>query len=146
MPWNNVATAIDVLGIDRVDHGYTIVDNPDLVARAKARGLVFTIVPTNSYYLRTLPPEQWAEQHPIRRMLRAGLRLHPNSDDPTLHHVTPADAWQLLYSHFGFTLADLRRAMLDGIDASWADADLKRSWRADWTAWFDRQAAMMLVG
>lgn len=28
MPWTNVATVIDVLGVDRVDHGYTIVDNP----------------------------------------------------------------------------------------------------------------------
>ncbi|MFX5476838.1 adenosine deaminase, partial [Acinetobacter baumannii] len=46
MPWHNVATAIDLLQVDRIDHGYTIVDNPDLMQRCIGRGLVFTVVPT----------------------------------------------------------------------------------------------------
>ncbi|MBC8924070.1 adenosine deaminase, partial [Escherichia coli] len=58
MPWRNVETAVDLLQVDRVDHGYTIVDNPELCARYAERGIVFTVVPTNSYYLRTLRPEQ----------------------------------------------------------------------------------------
>ena len=120
MPWRNVATAIDVLGVDRIDHGYTIVDNPDLAARYAERGIVFTVVPTNSYYLRTLSPERWAEDHPIRRMADLGLKLHPNSDDPTLHHVTPTGAWELMYSHLGFDLNALRAMMVNGIVGSWA--------------------------
>ena len=119
MPWQNVATAVDMLKVDRIDHGYTIVDNPDLAKRYAERGIVFTVVPTNSYYLRTLSPERWAEDHPIRRMAALGLKLHPNSDDPTLHHVTPAGAWELMYSHLGFGLGDLQSMTLNGIAASW---------------------------
>jgi adenosine deaminase len=93
MPWTNVQTAVDLLQVDRIDHGYTVVDAPDFAARCAERGIVFTVVPTNSYYLRTLPPERWALDHPIRRMPGLGLRIHPNTDDPTLHHVTPTGAW-----------------------------------------------------
>jgi adenosine deaminase len=141
MPWNNVATAVDVLGVDRVDHGYTIVDNPELAARYAVRGIVFTVVPTNSYYLRTLSAERWALDHPIRRMAQLGLAMHPNTDDPTLHHVTPAGAWQLMYSHLGFDVADLRAMMLNGIAGSWADEGSKAKWRATWPARFDALAA-----
>lgn len=141
MPWTNVRTVVDEFGVDRVDHGYTIVDNPELAARYAERGIVFTIVPTNSYYLRTLSPQRWATEHPIRRMAALGLALHPNTDDPTLHHVSPAGAWELLYSHLGFDLADLRGMLLAGIDGSWADPDRRAAWKAQWPAMFDNAAA-----
>lgn len=140
MPWTNVATAVDLLGVDRVDHGYTIVDNPALAAEYAARGIVFTVVPTNSYYLRTLQPELWAADHPIARMAELGLKLHPNTDDPALHAVTPAGAWELLYTHLGFDLPDLRAMMLNGIDGCWADPARRARWRAEWVAEFDALA------
>jgi adenosine deaminase len=131
-PWRNVETAVDLLKVDRLDHAYTIVDNPALARRYAERGLIVTVVPTNSYYLRMLAPEAWAEQHPIRRMPGLGLRIHPNTDDPTLHKVTPSEAWELMFSHFGFTLTDLTGFMLNGIDGAWVDEATKVRWRADW--------------
>ena len=145
MPWHNVATAVDVLGVDRVDHGYTIVDNPELAARYAERGIVFTVVPTNSYYLRTLAPERWALDHPIRRMAELGLALHPNTDDPTLHQISPAGAWQLMVSHLGFEVADLRAMMLHGIDGSWANENSKARWRAEWPVRFDTISASVKI-
>ena len=141
MPWTNVQTAVDLLEVDRVDHGYTIVDNPDLARRYVERGLLFTIVPTNSYYLRTLEPERWAVDHPIRAMSALGLKLHPNTDDPTLHNVTPGGAWELMHSHLGYDMVDLRAMMLNGVDGSWADEAQKAEWRAAWPAEFDALVA-----
>ena len=140
MPWTNVETAVDRLKVDRIDHGYTIIDNPDLARRYAERGVVFTVVPTNSYYLRTLEPERWAIDHPIRAMSALGLKLHPNTDDPTLHNVSPAGAWALMYSHLGYGLDDLRAMMLNGIDGCWADADQRAQWRSTWPATFDQLA------
>lgn len=142
-PWVNVETAVERLAVDRVDHGYTIVDNPALARDYAARGLIFTVVPTNSYYLRTLAPERWALDHPIRRMAQLGLPLHPNTDDPTLHHVTPAGAWELMYSHLGFALSDLRAMMLNGIAGSWASADRKAEWARSFSQDFDEAAASL---
>ncbi|MNS89482.1 Adenine deaminase [compost metagenome] len=136
MPWMNVETAIEQLQVDRVDHGYTIVDNPELAQRCVERGLVFTVVPTNSYYLRTLAPERWALDHPIRAMAKLGLKLHPNTDDPTLHHVTPTGAWMMM-REFGFGLDDMRGFMLNGLDAAWIAESTRRDWRAEFTREFD---------
>jgi adenosine deaminase len=143
MPWRNVETAVELLKVDRVDHGYTIVDNPALAARYATAGIVFTVVPTNSYYLRTLSPEQWAERHPIRQMPGLGLKIHPNTDDPTLHKVNPSEAWELMFSHFGFGIDDLRGFMLNGIDGAWVDTTTQKSWRTQWASEFDALAATL---
>ena len=137
MPWTNVRTALDVLGVDRIDHGYTTVDEPAFAARCAEAGVCFTVVPTNSYYLRTLAPERWALDHPIRRMAELGLRIHPNTDDPTLHHVTPTGAWTMMMRDFGFDLDQLRGFMLNGLDAAWIDDGTRRRWRGEATRRFD---------
>jgi len=134
MPWTNVQTAVDLLHVDRIDHGYTVVDNPAFAQRCADAGIVFTVVPTNSYYLRTLAPERWALDHPIRRMPRLGLRVHPNTDDPTLHHVTPTRAWSMMVRDFGFGRDDLRGFMLNGLDGAWLDDSTRRRWRQEWSA------------
>ena len=136
-PWTNVRSAIEVLKVDRIDHGYTVLDNPDYARRCADLGIVFTVVPTNSYYLRTLPKERWALDHPIRHMPERGLRIHPNTDDPTFHNVTPTLAWQMMVRDFGFGLDDLRAFMLNGIDAAWVDDATKSKWRREWGAEFD---------
>jgi len=136
-PWTNVRTALDVLRVDRIDHGYTVIDEPAFARECAERGIVFTVVPTNSYYLRTLPPERWAMDHPIRRMPGLGLRIHPNTDDPTMHHVTPTQAWMMMVRDFGFGLDDLRNFLENGLDGAWIDDGQRRAWRVQWLAEFD---------
>ncbi len=143
MPWTNVRTALDLLHVDRIDHGYTVVDQPDFARECAERGVLFTVVPTNSYYLRTLPPERWALDHPIRRMPGLGLRIHPNTDDPTLHKVTPTQAWAMMVRDFGFGLDDLRGFMHNGLDGAWIDDTTRRQWRAQWSAEFDALRAQV---
>lgn len=138
MPWVNVKTAVELLQVDRVDHGYTITDAPEFAAQCAERGLIFTVVPTNSYYLRTLPKERWAQDHPIRRMPGLGLRIHPNTDDPTLHKVTPTGAWHMMVKDFGFSIDDLRGFMRNGLDGAWMDPGQRLQWQAQFDAEFDR--------
>lgn len=132
MPWQNVQTTLRTLKVDRIDHGYTIIDHPALVQEAKEQGVVFTVVPTNSYYLRTLAPERWALDHPIRAMLAVGLKLHPNTDDPTLHHVSPTGAWAMMMQHFGASWADMAQFMHNGLQCAWIDDSTRRSWQVQW--------------
>lgn len=143
MPWTHVRTALDLLQVDRIDHGYTVVDHPAFARECAERGVLFTVVPTNSYYLRTLPPERWALDHPIRRMPGLGLRIHPNTDDPTLHKVTPTQAWAMMVRDFGFGLDALRGFMHNGLDGAWIDDGTRRDWRAQWSAEFDALRARL---
>lgn len=144
MPWTNIETAVELLQVDRVDHGYTIVDAPAFAQHCIERGLVFTVVPTNSYYLRTLPKDRWALDHPIRRMKALGLALHPNTDDPTLHHVTPTQAWLMMYSDFDFSVDDLRQCMHNGLQAAWIDGTVRKTWHDEFTQAFDTLRGSLL--
>ncbi len=134
---DNIRTALRDLAVDRLDHCYTALEDPDLCREIAGRGLIVTVVPTNSYYLRTLPKARWAEDHPIRRMPAAGLAIHPNTDDPTMHLVDSARCWQLMHEAFGFDATALRGFMLNGIDGAFVDAGTKRAWRATFTQSFD---------
>ncbi|MTI16511.1 adenosine deaminase [Rhodobacteraceae bacterium RKSG542] len=133
----NVETAIDLLKVDRIDHGYTVLDCPELTKRCADMGMVFTVVPTNSYYLRTLKPEEWAQKHPIRFMKDAGIKIHPNTDDPTFHNVTPALAWKMMVRDFGYSIDDLREFTLNGLDGAFIDDVTRRQWKREWIAEFD---------
>ena len=138
--WRNVETAMDLLECERIDHGYTITDNPELAERAADRGIPFAVVPTNSYYLRTFTDEEWAVKHPIRRMVELGLKVFPNSDDPTMHHISISESWLLMMNWLGFSLADPRGFLANSIDAAWVDDETKIVWRQLWLPEFDRLA------
>jgi adenosine deaminase len=137
MPWTNVRTVIEVLGVDRVDHGYTSVDDAPFARRCADSGIVFTVVPANSYYFRTLPPHRWALDHPIRKMHAMGLRLHPNSDDPSFFKISPTRAWRMMVEDFEIEPGDLRAMMLNGLDGAWMEDSTRQAWRTSWAATFD---------
>ncbi len=138
--WRNIETAMKLLKADRLDHCYTIIDNPALVEEVKKAGLIITVVPTNSYYLRTFSDEEWALKQPIRKMVPMGLNVHPNTDDPTMHHVNATQTWMLMYNFLNFSLADLKSFMLNGIEGAWIDEKTKEKWKAEWSVEFDRLA------
>jgi len=136
-PADNIRVALRDLGVERLDHGYTALDDPALCREIADRGIIVTVVPTNSYYLRTLPPERWAADHPIRRMPAAGLAVHPNTDDPPLHHIDPVGCWRMMHEAFGFGPAALRGFMLNGIAGAFVDDGTKAAWAREFGAAFD---------
>lgn len=78
-----VTTAIDVLGCDRIDHGYQILRSPEIVARCAERGTIFNIAFTTSR--RALI--EWRKESVVA-MVNAGLNISINSDDPALFPTT----------------------------------------------------------
>jgi adenosine deaminase len=74
-----VREAIDVLRIDRLDHGNRSLEDPALVARLAAMGITFTVCPLSNLKLCGV---KRLEDHPIKRMLGLGLAATVNSDDP----------------------------------------------------------------
>lgn len=51
LPWTNVRTAVEILQADRIDNGYSILDNPACARECAERGIVFTVTPTISHFL-----------------------------------------------------------------------------------------------
>jgi adenosine deaminase len=72
--------ALDILGIDRIDHGNRALEDPALVDRIRADGLTLTVCPLSNLALCGVPN---LEVHPLKRMLDLGLKATVNSDDPS---------------------------------------------------------------
>ena len=71
--------ALDILKIDRIDHGNRSLEDPVLVQRILADGLTLTVCPLSNQKLCVVSD---LRQHPIKTMLDLGLKATINSDDP----------------------------------------------------------------
>ena len=78
-PPDYVFQALDVLHIDRLDHGNRSLEDPALTTRLARQAMTLTVCPLSNIKLCVVGS---AAEHPIARMLRLGLRATINSDDP----------------------------------------------------------------
>lgn len=75
-----VHEALDLLKVDRIDHGNRSLEDPALVARLAAEGMTLTVCPLSNLKLCVVSD---IAAHPLRTMLAAGLHATVNSDDPS---------------------------------------------------------------
>lgn len=78
-PPDYVLQALDLLAVDRLDHGNRSLEDPVLTARLARMGMTLTVCPLSNVKLCNVA-DMYA--HPIDRMLNLGLRATINSDDP----------------------------------------------------------------
>jgi adenosine deaminase len=78
-PPQYVYEALDVIDADRIDHGNRAMEDAALVERLRANGMTLTVCPLSNLKLCVVDD---LAQHPIDRMLAAGLKATLNSDDP----------------------------------------------------------------
>ncbi|HTW84059.1 MAG TPA: adenosine deaminase [Candidatus Sulfotelmatobacter sp.] len=74
-----VTEALDVLHVSRIDHGVRSLEDPRLVARLRDERVPLTVCPFSNVKLRVVDT---LRDHPLARMLEAGLCATVNSDDP----------------------------------------------------------------
>ena len=99
-PPEYVYEAIDGLRVDRIDHGNRSLEDERLVQRLVELKLPLTVCPQSNLRLAVVAD---MSEHPIRRMLAAGLRVTVNSDDP---------------AYFGGYMNDNFNALVDAVDLS----------------------------
>jgi adenosine deaminase len=90
-PPEYVREALDLLHIDRLDHGNRALEDLELTARLAREGMTLTVCPLSNLRLCGVPD---IASHPIARMLRAGLRATINSDDPAYFGGYVADNYR----------------------------------------------------
>jgi len=78
-PPDYVWQALDLLRVDRLDHGNRSLEDSALVARLAAEKMTLTVCPLSNLKLCVVGA---MEEHPIDEMLSLGLRATINSDDP----------------------------------------------------------------
>jgi adenosine deaminase len=130
-PAQFVREAIEDLGVERVDHGYHVVDDPALVAECLRRGTFFTCCPST-----TLTTTVWRDlgdaQHAIKRMIDLGLNVTIHSDDPPMFRTNLAQEFVRCVREMKLSPQQLKTCVLRSIEASWLDRATKDAWKSEW--------------
>ena len=79
-PPDYIGEALDLLKVQRIDHGNRILQDGDLVRRVAHSGMTMTVCPLSNLRLNVIDD---MKNHPLRRMLKSGLHPTINSDDPS---------------------------------------------------------------
>ena len=132
--WN----ALDVLKVERIDHGVRCVDDPALVQRLAAERMPLTVCPLSNVKLCVYERMQ---QHALPALLDAGLCATINSDDPAYfggyvndNFLAAFEALPQLDARHAYTLAR------NSFEASFAPAADKARWQRELDALFARLA------
>jgi adenosine deaminase len=110
-----VAETLDQLRPRRIGHGVSAAEDPALMARLAAAGVLLEICPTSNVRLGHYPDYSAL---PLRRLLDAGCRVNVNSDDPALFLTTLTEEYRHAVESCGMTPAELERSVLDALAAS----------------------------
>jgi adenosine deaminase len=133
-----IRSALDVLKVERIDHGVRCMEDAELVQRLAAERMPLTVCPLSNLKLCVVAS---LAEHPLAAMLDAGLCAMVNSDDPAYFggylnanllqtfEANPAldarSAWQLLHNSF---------------EASFVDSATRERWYAQLDAHFEAAA------
>ncbi|MCE5192260.1 MAG: adenosine deaminase [Actinomycetia bacterium] len=127
-PASYIADALDLLGAERIDHGVRCLDDPSLVARLIRERVPLTVCPLSNVKLRVFA--EMAE-HPLRRMMDAGLLVTVNSDDPAYFGGYLSDNYIQVADALDLSPLDMVLLARNSFEASFLDERRKDMLRAD---------------
>jgi adenosine deaminase len=119
--------AIEILGVRRLGHGVSVARDPAVTALARDLGVTLEMCPTSN--LRTNAVASLAD-HPAHRLLREGVRVTINTDDPALFGIDLTGELTVARDELGFDDQDLRLVTANAIRASFLDEVTKARVRA----------------
>ncbi|MCP4982973.1 MAG: adenosine deaminase [Gammaproteobacteria bacterium] len=122
-PAGYIRDAIDLLQVARIDHGVRCVEDSELVQQLVASRLPLTVCPLSNIKLRVFDTMQ---QHNIVELLRQGLCVTVNSDDPAYFGGYITDNFLALAAAHTMSRDEIARFSFNAIEASFADAERKQ--------------------
>lgn len=136
----NIETCLDLLGCERIDHGYHVLEDERILARCRDEGVVFTCTPVSTAWVYFGPDYT---KHPIKEMWAKGLKIMLDCDDPPMFQTDPTRDFVIGHEHMGFGAADFREFLSNAIDGAMTDEPTRRQWRLELLPEFDRLAAQL---
>ncbi len=114
-PAEFVRDTLELLKVDRVDHGVRAGDDPDLVARLAAEGIPLTVCPVANVRLAVFPE---LAAHNLRRLLEAGVMVTANTDDPSYFGAYMNDVLKACVRELGLDHGQIYRIVENGFKAA----------------------------
>jgi adenosine deaminase len=126
---DQIAACVDVLGVERLDHGLSVMQDPALVHRFAAEQIPLTVCPTSNVVIANKVAQ--LADHPFAAMRGAGLLATLNTDDPALTDLDLGKEYQAVAAAYDWGFDEMVDVAHGGIDATWlsdgAKTELHRS-------------------
>ena len=123
-----VAAALDVLHVERVDHGIRAMEDPALVQRLRDERVPLTVCPLSNVCLRAVDT---LADHPLPVMLEEGLLVTVNSDDPPYFGGYVDANYAAIRDQCDVTPGQLETLALNSFDAAFIDDSRRQAWKQE---------------
>lgn len=123
-PPSYVTSALDDLGVERIDHGVRSLEDPGLVDRLRRERIPLTVCPLSNVALRVVDR---VSDHPLPQMMEAGLLVSVNSDDPAYFGGYVGENYGVLADDLGFGEQRLALLAANSIESSFLDPTAKEA-------------------
>ncbi|HSQ38171.1 MAG TPA: adenosine deaminase [Acidimicrobiia bacterium] len=127
-PPDYIRDSLDLLGAERIDHGVACEQDDALVERLVTEGIALTVCPLSNMKLQVFPD---LRQHNLGRLLRRGVRVTINSDDPAYFGGYIGDNFLATHLALGLERDDLATLARNSIEAAFLDEERRGEIRAD---------------
>jgi adenosine deaminase len=118
-PASYVRDSLDLLHVERIDHGHRAMDDPDLTARLVRDRVPIAVTPLSNVCLRNVTE---MSAHPLKRMLDAGLAVSVHSDDPAYFGGYMVDNLRESARELELTVHEVASLLANGIRGSWLES------------------------
>lgn len=132
-PVSDIEVGVRQIGIDRVDHGFNLLDDMDLTQEVAERQIPVTVCPTSNVEIGLL---EEMSAHPAPTMRRHGVLVSINSDNAEMFRIDLADEFARVQDAFGYGLDDLEDLSLAAVESSWLDETSKNEMNDQFIAQF----------
>jgi adenosine deaminase len=133
-----IESALDVLNVERIDHGVRCLEDPDLTARLVREQMALTVCPLSNIKLRVF--DVMGDSN-LRRLLDAGLVATVNSDDPAYFGGYINDNYLAAFDALPLDVDHARQLAKNSFAAAFLEPERKRAYLAEVDAFFDAAQA-----
>lgn len=120
---DNVYEAVTHLGAVRIGHGVRLKEDPAILKMIKERRVPLEMCPVSN--IQTKAVSGW-DAYPIREYFDNGVMVTVNTDNPSVSGTNITKEYEIIADKFGFSLEEIAALIMNGVEASFLDADEKR--------------------
>lgn len=124
-PPEYVWEALDLLKVNRIDHGVRSEEDPALMQRLIQEKMPLTVCPLSNLKLCVVDD---MKQHNIRRLLQQGVQVTVNSDDPSYFGGYMNDNFVAIQEALDLSQDELKQLAINSFEASFISDEQKQKW------------------
>jgi adenine deaminase len=123
-PASYVRGALEHLCVDRIDHGNRSIEDPGLITELVDKRIAMTICPLSNLKLKVVKK---MEDHPLHKLLKMGLAVTVNSDDPAYFGGYINENYRAVYKALNLTKDDIVQLAQNSFEAAFITDEEKKN-------------------